>query len=155
MRRGSLEKIAPYPGETDQGNTNIGMRIHSGTTNFAATLAIPSALDFHQAIGSANKEARLRYLRSLWTNEAQQMSHIEVLGGADEDSWTGIGSFRLPGQSTLEDAQNLQLRLEKEGGIFSVVRKGLDSGCCVRITPQVFNSANDMGRLVDAMRKLK
>jgi selenocysteine lyase/cysteine desulfurase len=155
MRRGSLEKIAPYPGESDQDNNHAAVRIHSGTTNFAATLAIPAALDFHQAIGAANKEARLRYLRSIWTHEAMSMKHIELLGGADEDSWTGIGSFRLPGQSSLEEAQDLQLRLEKEGGIFTVVRKGLDSGCCVRITPQVFNSADDIGRLIEAMRKLK
>jgi selenocysteine lyase/cysteine desulfurase len=97
MRRGSLEKIAPYPGEQDPEDNQAAARIHSGTRNFAATLAIPAALDFHQAVGGANKEARLRYLRSLWTDEAQQMSHIELLGGADEASWTGIGSFRLPG----------------------------------------------------------
>jgi selenocysteine lyase/cysteine desulfurase len=154
MRRGSLGKIAPYPGESDGGDAKIASRIHSGTINFASRLAIPAALDFHEALGPANKEARLRYLRSLWTNEAQQMTHIELLGGADELSWTGIGSFRLVGKSTIDDTQRLQQRLEKDSGIFSVVRKGLDSGGCVRITPQVFNSAVEIGRLVDVMRRL-
>jgi len=153
IRRGSLEKIAPYPGESDE--TQIKSRIHSGTINFASRLAIPAALDFHDALGPANKEARLRYLRSLWTEEAQRMKHIEVLGGSDEPSWTGIASFRLVGKSTIDDAQHLQQWLENESGIFTVVRKGLASGACVRITPQVFNSADEMGRLVDAMKKLK
>ena len=153
IRRGSLEKIAPYPGESEE--TKIKSRIHSGTINFASRLAIPAALDFHDALGPANKEARLRYLRSLWTEEAQRMKHIEVLGGSDEPSWTGIASFRLVGKSTIDDAQHLQQRLEEESGIFTVVRKGLASGACVRITPQVFNSADEMGRLVDAMKKLK
>jgi len=154
IRRGSINKIAPYPGESDGEEAAIGSRIHSGTFNFASRLAIPAALDFHEALGPANKEARLCYLRSLWTDEAQQMSHVEVLGGSDEDSWTGIGAFRLVGKSSLEDARHMQQRLETEFGIFTVLRKGLASGACVRITPQVFNSADEIGQLVDAMRRM-
>lgn len=154
IRSDSLNMIAPYPGEKDPDDSSIAARAHPGTINFASRLAIPAALDFHEALGSANKEARLRYLRSLWTNEAQHMTHIELLGGKDEASWTGIGSFRLAGKRTLEDAKRLQMRMEEDFGIFTVVRKGLASGGCVRITPQVFNSAEEIGQLVDAMRKL-
>ncbi len=154
IRRGTLEKIAPYPGEQDPDNTIVARRVHPGTYNFAARLAIPAALDFHEQLGSAAKEARLRYLRSLWTDAALRMPHIEVLGGKDEASWTGIGSFRLAGKRTIEDATALQLRIEKDFGIFSVVRKGLASGGCVRITPQVFNRADELGRLVDALKGL-
>ena len=154
MRRGTLDKVAPYPGERDGDYPTVGTRVHSGTVNFASRLPIPEALDFHQALGPANKEARLRYLRSLWTDEAEEMRHIEVLGGADEASWTGIGSFRLVGKTTIEDAKDLQKRMEQEFAIFTVVRKGLASGGCVRITPQVFNSADEIGQAVDAMKKL-
>ena len=155
IRRGALEKIAPYPGEAEEDEPAIATRVHPGTINFASRLAIVPALDFHAALGPANKEARLRYLRSLWTDAAEEMRHIEVLGGNDEPSWTGIGSIRLPGKSTIDDARQLQLRLESEFGIFTVVRKGLASGACVRITPQVFNSADEIGQLVDALRRLK
>lgn len=153
MRRGSLEKIAPYPGQEDPDNTRAHTRIHMGTANFAAMASIPAALDFHEAIGGANKEARLRYLRSLWTTEADAMSHIEVLGGAKEASWSGMGAFRLAGKTTLEDAQALQQSLENNFGIFTVVRKGLASGCCVRITPQVFTTPEEIAQLVDALKK--
>jgi selenocysteine lyase/cysteine desulfurase len=154
MRRGTLDKIARHPGESDGEDRGVRSRIHSGTGNFAATLAIPSALDFHEAVGPANKEARLRYLRSLWTSEAERMPHVEVLGGRDEASWTGIASFRLEGQSSVDDAIALQQRLENEFGVFTVIRKGLNGGGCVRITPQVFNSADDLDVLVDALRQL-
>ena len=154
MRRGTLSKIAPYPGEEDPDDTKVAARVHPGTINFAARLAIPAALDFHEALGSANKEARLRYLRSLWTSEAEQMSHIEVLGGTDEPSWSGIASFRLVGRTTIEDAVALHQRLEQEFGIFSVVRKGLASGGCVRITPQVYSTPDELAQLVDALRRL-
>ena len=120
----------------------------------AFSFSVLKGFGVHEALESANKEARLRYLRSLWTDEAEHMAHIEVLGGSDEASWTGIGSFRLAGKTSIEDARQLQLRLEQEFGIFSVVRKGLASGGCVRITPQVYNNPDEIGQLVDAMRKL-
>jgi selenocysteine lyase/cysteine desulfurase len=154
MRRGSLHKVAPYPGESDPEDALVSTRVHVGTSNFAAVLAIPHALDFHEAIGGANKEARLRYLRQLWTNEAESMSHIELLGGLDEESWTGMGSFRLRGKHSADDVTSLQLRLEQEFGIFTVVRKGLASGYCIRITPQVFTTPLDLAKLVDALKGL-
>jgi len=154
MRRGSLGKVAPYPGDSDPENTLVSARVHVGTSNFASVLAIPYALDFHEAIGGANKEARLRYLRQLWTNEAETMSHIELLGGLDEESWTGMGSFRLMGQRTEEDVKALHQRLEQEFGIFTVIRDGLASGHCIRVTPQVFTTPENMAQLVDALKRL-
>jgi selenocysteine lyase/cysteine desulfurase len=155
MRRGSLQKIAPYPGETDDGTPRVSNRVHMGTANFASMISVPAALDFHEALGPANKEARLRYLRSVWTEPAQAMPHIEVLGGADEASWSGIGAFRLRGRATAEDAKDLQRRLEEESGLFTVVRGGLASGYCVRITPQVFTTPDEIGQLVDALESLR
>ena len=154
MRRGSLQKIAPYPGESDPEDASVSTRVHVGTSNFAAVLAIPHALDFHEAIGAANKEARLRYLRQLWTNDAESMSHIELLGGLDEASWTGMGSFRLEGKHSKKDVTALQQRLEQDFGIFTVVRNGLASGSCVRVTPQVFTTPDDLAQLVDALKRL-
>lgn len=154
MKQGSLAKVSPYPGELDPDNTKASARVHTATANFASVLTVPAAIDFHQAIGAANKEARLRYLRSLWTDEAKKMPHIELLGGSDEESSTGMGSFRLKGKTTLEDAKNLQQRLENEFGVFTVVRVGLSSGGCIRITPQIFISADEIKQLVVAMKKL-
>ena len=44
--------------------------------------------------------------------------------------------------------------MENEFGIFTVIRKGLASGACARITPQVFNTADEIGQVLDALRKL-
>jgi selenocysteine lyase/cysteine desulfurase len=154
MRRGSLEPIAPYPGEFDPNASLVHTRVHTATSNFAAILTVPTALDFHESVGAANKEARLRYLNSLWANEADAMPHIELLGGLDAPSSTGMGAFRLAGKSTVDDAKHLQQRLENDFGIFTVVRVGLASGACVRITPQVFTAADELEQLVRAMKKL-
>lgn len=154
MRRGSLAKIRPYPGEEDSDNSRIHTRVHTATSNFASMLTVPAALDFHDSIGGENKEARLRYLRSLWTDAADTMPHIEVLGGADEESWTGMAAFRLRGQTSAEEVSALQKRLMEESRLFTVTRYGLDSGACIRVTPQVFTSPEEIRLLVVALEEL-
>lgn len=154
MRKDTLDKIAPYPGERDPDNNHIYSRVHIATSNFAAFMSVAPALDFHQAIGGANKEARLKYLRNLWFSEAQVMPNIEVLGGKDAMSATGMSSFRLKGKTSIEDANKLQQHLENDFGIFTVVRKGLTSGACIRITPQVFTGVDEIAQLVESLKKL-
>jgi selenocysteine lyase/cysteine desulfurase len=65
-----------------------------------------------------------------------------------------MASFRLAGKRSPEDVIALQQRLELEFGIFTVVRKGLSSGYCVRVTPQVFTSPDEIAQLVDALKQL-
>lgn len=154
MKRGTLAKVAPFPGERDAGDARIGARVHMGTVNFAAMISVPAALDFHQRIGGAAKEQRLRHLHALWSEPARLMPHIEVLGGLDAASRCGLGAFRLRGETGVPAARQLQLRLEKEFGIFTVVRDGLAGGACIRVTPQVFTTAAQMSRFVAALRGL-
>jgi hypothetical protein len=88
----------PYMGETDDGR--VGSRVHTGTVNFAAYLALPEAIALHQRIGVANKQARLRYLRERWTVPARQMAHIEVLSSPDPALASALASFRLRGHTS-------------------------------------------------------
>jgi len=150
----AIDTIAPFHGDAPEESSSIRARVHPATRNFAATLAIPKAFEFHQAVGPAAKEARLKYLRTLWVEEARAMPHIELLGGTDVASITGISSFRIRGKKTVADAVSLQKRLEEEFGVFTVMRDGLNGGACVRVTPQVFNTPDDIDVLVSAMGKL-
>ncbi|MDO6533114.1 aminotransferase class V-fold PLP-dependent enzyme [Alteromonas stellipolaris] len=154
MKKGTLDKISPYPGETDPTNTLAHKRVHTATSNFASILTVPAAIDFHQSLGAANKEARLRYLRNLWVEEAKKLPNIEVLGGEDDASSTGMGAFRTKGKVSLDDAKMIQQRLENEFNVFTVVRVGLASGCCIRVTPQIFISAEEMKQLTLALKSL-
>ncbi|AMJ95386.1 aminotransferase class V-fold PLP-dependent enzyme [Alteromonas stellipolaris] len=154
MKKGTLDKISPYPGETDPTNTLAHKRVHTATSNFASILTVPAAIDFHQSLGAANKEARLRYLRNLWVEEAKKLPNIEVLGGEDDASSTGMGAFRTKGKVSLDDAKMIQQRLENEFNVFTVVRVGLASGCCIRVTPQIFISAEEIKQLILALKSL-
>jgi selenocysteine lyase/cysteine desulfurase len=98
VRKGRVADLDPYMGETDDGR--VGSRVHTGTVNFAAYLALPEAIALHQRIGAANKQARLRYLRERWTVAARQMAHIEVLSSPDPALASALASFRLRGHAT-------------------------------------------------------
>lgn len=154
MRKGTLDKVAPYPGETDPDNTLVHKRVHMATSNFAAFLAVPDAIRFHNKVGPAAKMARLKYLRERWVSKARIMEHIEVLGATDDASASGMGSFRLAGQASREQINQLQKRLETEFGVFTVGRHDLASGSCIRVTPQVFTTLKEIDALVDALVNL-
>lgn len=154
MRRGTLSKVAPYPGEVDAGDARISARVHMGTVDFASVLSVPQALAFHQAVGPAAKEQRLRHLHALWSEPARQLRHIEVLGGTEEATRSGMGAFRLRGETSVDAVRKLQQTLEREHRIFTVMRDGLSSGACIRVTPQVFTTPSEMERLSGALRQL-
>lgn len=153
IRRGRVADVDPYMALNDDGR--IGSRVHTGTANFAAYLALPDAIALHEQIGVANKRARLLALRNRWADAARQMPHIEVLAPADDRLASALASFRLRGQSSREDNQRLQQRLLQESGIFTTWRDGLHSGSCVRVTPSLFTRMQQMDRLVEALQRLR
>jgi selenocysteine lyase/cysteine desulfurase len=153
MRSGTLTKVAPFPGEA-LGDNSVQNRVHVATTDFAAYLTVPKALDFHFSLGAANKEERLRYLRRRWVQVAKTLPAIEVLGAQDDELATGMGGFRIKNKRSQEEVTELQQSLENEFGIFTVVRNGLSSGSCIRVTPQVFTTVQEIDTFSDALISL-
>ena len=153
VRKDRIEDIDPFMGEAVRGPGDLSARVHTGTTNFAAILAIPAALDLYAAIGPARKAARLRYLRSLWVDAAREAG-FEVLTPDEPGLHAAITSFRAPGQTSPEDNITLARRLLEEHRIFTVHRTGVAQGACVRVTPGVFTSPDDVRALADTLPRL-
>lgn len=59
------------------------------------------------------------------------------------------------GRNSPAQVNALQKRLEQEFGIFTVARYELSSGACIRVTPQVFTTPDELAQLVDALKRLK
>ncbi|WP_149194589.1 aminotransferase class V-fold PLP-dependent enzyme [Luteimonas suaedae] len=153
IRRPRIGDIDPYMGEPDPHGA-IHARIHTGTANFAAYMALPTALELHQRIGPAHKEARVRYLRDRWVDQVRDLPGLEILTPDDPALHGAITSFRLRNQPGVEANKALARRLHDEFGVFTVHRTGLASGACVRATPAVFTSADEVDRLAKALRVL-
>lgn len=150
IRRGRVRDIDPYMGEPD--GDDIRTRVHTGTVNFAAYLALPLALQIHERIGVANKAARLQRLRNRWVEAARGIDGVQVLASSDPRLTSAIASFRLRGKTSVADNAALSRRLLKEHGVFAVLRDGLASGACVRVTPAIFTSEQQVDRLVAALQ---
>jgi len=151
VRRGRVADIDPYMGDPDRG---IASRVHTGTANFAAFLALPAALAFHQRIGTAAKRARLLRLRDQWRDAARALPGLQLLGSDEPRLSSAIASFRLVGQVTLQQNIGVARRLLEEHGVFTVHRDGLAHGACVRVTPGIFTSPAQIDRLVAGLRQL-
>ena len=152
IKRGRVRDIDPYMGERE--GDDIRTRVHTGTVNFAAYLTLPTALDLHARIGVANKQARLHRLRNRWVDAARGIDGIEVLASADPRLTSAIASFRLRGRTSVADNVALSRRLLSEHRVFAIMRDGLASGACVRVTPSIFTGEAQIDRLVEALKAI-
>ncbi|WP_443019223.1 aminotransferase class V-fold PLP-dependent enzyme [Sphingomonas sp.] len=154
VRKAALGKIDRHPANAAGGPDTLFSKVHLGTYDFAASMTVPTALAFQQAIGSTRRAERLRALRDRWVMRARQIDGIEVLTPDDPASHGAITSFRVRGVVTSEANARLAARLLDQHRIFTVHRDGIAGGACVRVTPALFNSMADMDRLAEALPDL-
>lgn len=130
---------------------SILSRVHSGTANFATFLAVPTAIEFHQAVGGPYKAARVRYLRDQWVGMVRGTPGIDVLTPDDRDLVAAISSFRIRGRTGKAENQAVVNELYDRHKLFTVWRTGLSRGDCVRVTPSLYNTPADAQRLASAL----
>lgn len=152
VRRARIDAIDTAIGNGGFAADDIRRRIHTGTSNFGAFLALEDALDFHQKIGAAPKEARLRALRDRWAEDLR--GRVEILTPSDPRLTSGITSFRFKGHTShaqnIADAEALLKRFK----IFTVERSGVASGSCIRVTCAVFTSEAEVDQLTAALKAM-
>ncbi|HWU95540.1 MAG TPA: aminotransferase class V-fold PLP-dependent enzyme [Sphingomonas sp.] len=154
IRQGRLADIDVDAAEPGADPEDIRSRVHTGTVDYAAQLSVPAALDFQEGIGLAAKQARLQALRDRWVRPALELPNLEVLTPDDPRCYGAITAFRLKGQTSHDANVALAKRLLDAHGIFTVHRDGLASGSCVRVTPALATTIEDVDRLVAALRRI-
>jgi selenocysteine lyase/cysteine desulfurase len=151
IRKERLNDVDRMMGDDESPASSILSRVHTGTTNFAAFLTIPAAIDFHVAVGPAQKAARLRYLRDRWVSAVRKEPAIEVLTPDEPGMSAGITSFRLRGRTSRQDTERIVDELLAKHGIFTARRTGIAKGDCVRVTPALYTKPADVDRLARAL----
>ncbi|MEM9705797.1 MAG: aminotransferase class V-fold PLP-dependent enzyme [Pseudomonadota bacterium] len=154
IRKERLGDIATNLSSNTWEQDKISGRIHTGTANFAAVLAIKDALEFCDQVGWDRKEARLRMLRNVWAPEARRINGVEVLAPDDPRLHAGITSFRLTGKTSVEENKAIVETLLKDHGIFTVHRTGVAKGGCIRVTPALYNTPSDCERFLSALKTI-
>jgi isopenicillin-N epimerase len=133
---------------------DIRSRVHSGTLDAASVLTVPTALDFHDRLGAAAKQSRLRFLRDRWVHQVQDLPGLEILTPDDPAMYGTITAFRITGRTSEADNVAIAQDLIDRHRIFTVRRGGPARGDCVRVTPALFTSRNDVDLLAVAIRDL-
>lgn len=154
IKKSRLADVDRWMGEEQSGADNILTRVHTGTTNFAAFLTIPTALDFHAAVGTAYKAARLRYLRDRWVSKVRDLANVQVLTPDDPRMSAGMTGFRFKGRGTRQDVDAVVETLLTTYGIFTRRSAGIEGGDCVRVTPALYTTPADVDRLATALHKM-
>lgn len=148
-----LADIDPDMGETHYPANDIRSRIPHSTPNIPALMTLPLVFEEHRSLGGAPaKGARLNYLRNLWVSAVRHLPGIEVLTPDDPRLYCGITSMRFTRHA---DQQALAERLLSEFNLFTVVRNGAACGPCIRITPGLTTTADDMQVLTRALNELR
>jgi selenocysteine lyase/cysteine desulfurase len=154
VRRDKIGSVWPIYGDwriSDAGaagDVDIMKLNHTGTHPVHTDLAITSAIEFHNAIGTARKEARLRYLQTYWTSKVRGVPNVELYTPADPLRSCAIANVGITGMKPDDLARAL---LERD----RIWTNGVDNANVhgVRITPNVFTQPKELDRLVVAIKK--
>ncbi|MXV06465.1 MULTISPECIES: aminotransferase class V-fold PLP-dependent enzyme [unclassified Xanthomonas] len=153
IRHDRIPDIDPQMGQEGPADS-IDTRVHTGTVDFAALLALPAALDVHERIGAANKQARLQFLRDRWVHRVADLPGLQILTPEDPQLYGAMTSFRLRGQNSEQQNAALAQRLLQQFGIMTTMRSGAASGACVRATPALFTRVEELDRFAQALRRI-
>ncbi|AZE85431.1 Cysteine desulfurase [Pseudomonas orientalis] len=146
-----LPDIDPDMGEFHYPATDVRARTSYSTPNFPALMSLPLVLEEHRELGgAAAKGARVNYLRDMWVSQVRELPGIEVLTPDDPRVYCGITAFKFIGR----DQQMMVDRMLKEHDVFTTTRSGAAFGTCIRVTPGLVTSAQDIGTLVNAITEL-
>ncbi|MEQ1911285.1 MAG: aminotransferase class V-fold PLP-dependent enzyme, partial [Vicinamibacterales bacterium] len=152
IRRSRLADIEPCMGSTMFPPDDTRSRSSVGTVNFAAAMTVPAAIAFHTRIGGRNKQRHLQSLRDYWVERVRDVRGMQILTPDDRARYGAVTSFRLPAMKDYAQAQRLAALLLEKHKVLTVARRGLAAGAAVRVTPTLYNTREELDRLVNALR---
>ncbi len=145
IRKERIKEMNPLFGDVNSAEDSIGKLSHFGTTPFAVIMTIPDSIAFHKMMGVERVSARLHYLKSVWVNELKDHPNVEVVTPVNLSF--AIASFRIKNKTAADTADYLY----KQHNILTVSRS-LGKEGCVRVTPSVYNSIDDVNKFVAAVK---
>ena len=147
IKKERIKEMNVLFGDVNTGDDNITKLAHFGTTPFAVIMTIPDSLAFHKLMDVEKVSKRLHYLKSIWINELNEVSNVEIV--TPPELSCAIASFRIKDKRT-SDVADL---LFKQHTILTVGR-ALGKDGCIRVTPAVYTSADDIRKFVSAVRAI-
>ncbi|MFT6872472.1 MAG: selenocysteine lyase/cysteine desulfurase [Roseivirga sp.] len=146
IRKERIKDVWPLLASPEDQIDNIRKFENIGTRSFAIEQAIGSAIDFHNAIGAARKEARLKYLKQYWVDQVKDIDKVKFYTSTNPNHSGALFNFGIEGMDAGPVHNSLfgthkihtsPIKWEKVNG--------------PRITPHVYTKKYDLERLVEAI----
>lgn len=124
----------------------------SGTYPEFISAAAAKAIEFHEKIGAARKEARIRYLANHWRGKVGDIKGVKFYTSAAPGSSCGLGVFEWEGvdlgfvQKRLWEKEKILTQFMHDFGGRDKALKGL------RVTPNIYASSAELDRFVEALK---
>lgn len=150
IRKNRLADIDRDMADGDHPADDIRSRSHYGFIDFATLVATPTAIDLHEKIGAAAKQARLTYLRDYWVSRVRKVPGVEIVTPDEKGAYSALTSFRLKGW----EADDIIATLRDRYRIQTVARPGLASGTVVRVTVGMPTREAELDQLVAALTEM-
>ena len=148
VRKSKIEKLWPMMAAPASMTGNIRKFEEIGTHPAANHNAIAEALTFHESIGADRKAARLRYLRSLWTERLTRFPSVTVRTSPDPAQSCGVVLVSVEGKKAPALAEELW---KQRILVVPIVHKDFEG---LRVTPNIYTTVQEIDIFVNAIEKL-
>jgi len=148
VRKSKIEKLWPMMPAPASMNANIRKFEEIGTHPAANHNAIAEALTFHESIGADRKAARLRYLRSLWTDRLTRFPSVTIRTSPDPEQRCGVVLVSVEGKKAPALAEELW---KQRILVVAIVHKDFEG---LRVTPNIYSTPREIDMFASAMEKL-
>jgi selenocysteine lyase/cysteine desulfurase len=149
VRKEKISQVWPlFPNDKPQSD-DIRKFESLGTRSFPTEQAIGYALNFHETIGTARKQARLHYLKNYWMEKVKDLPKVKIHTSLKPEYSCAIGTFSIDGMKATEIDGKL---FEK----YKIHTVGIEYERFnhVRVTPNIYTSLDEMDKLVRAIKNI-
>jgi selenocysteine lyase/cysteine desulfurase len=151
VRKDRIKDLWPVFSDASLPDDDVRKLNHTGTHPPHTDLGIEDAILFHEQIGAARKEARLRYVQQYWTSRVRGKPRIILNTPEDPARTCVIANVGVEGIAPAA----LATRLMDEYRIWTVAIDREPAGVRgVRITPHLFTTTAELDRLVAALQQI-
>ncbi len=149
IKKEKIAKIWPLTCNSKPNSGDIRKFETLGTRSFPIEQGIGEAINFHNAIGNKRKEERVRYLKNYWAEKVQHLPGIKLHTSLKPTFSCGICGVSIAGMTPQEVESTLfaQYKIHTSPTVYENIS-------CVRITPHVYTTLNDLDKLVKGLKEI-
>ncbi|TAL63339.1 MAG: aminotransferase class V-fold PLP-dependent enzyme [Bacteroidetes bacterium] len=148
IRKEKIKNIWPLL-SSSMAEDNIRKFETLGTRSFPSEMAIGTAVDFHNIIGSKRKEERLRFLKNYWTEKVVKNPKVKISTSANPKHSCALALFSIEGWKP-EDIEKYLFDKYK----IHITTINWENVQGVRVTPHVYTTTKELDRLVKAIEEM-